>query len=255
MALFRQQHIDRVCLSVFILSLALNTLFSYATNQTIMTDDCHPSADLNQSQFIVGYGSLMQEKSKHEDDSNVGENHPIYITGLKRGWIKHGPPIGFSTTYLAVVRQPASKINAVYFKLNNSKDVNKYDRREESYCRVAVSPKQIKTIVNEALPEGQYWIYISSDDKKDHPSSQYPIVQSYVDIFLSGCFELEEKYHLHGFARDCIKMTSDWSEYWVNDRVHPRTAFDNDPDVPKIDPLIATELPHYFNQIKIEGST
>lgn len=253
MTFFQQHNIKRSLFSFFILSLAVNSLFSYATDQKLITNDCHPLINLNRSQFIVGYGSLMQEKSKREDDTNVGENHPIYITGFNRGWIKHGTPIGFSTTYLAVVSQPTSKINAVYFRLNDSKDVGKYDQREDSYCRVAVSPKQIKTTFHEALPQGQYWIYITNDGKKDHPSSQYPIVQSYVDIFLSGCFELEEKYHLRGFARDCIKMTSAWSDHWVNDRVHPRTAFDNDPYVQKIDPLIATELPHYFNQIKIEG--
>lgn len=252
MKIFQFHNIKRVLHSLFLLLLSTINSLPWASTPNKLIEDCHPKIDLNQSQFIVGYGSLMQEKSKREDASNVGENHPIYVTGFKRGWIKHGTPIGFSTTYLAVVKQPSSKMNAVYFKVNNANNIDQLDQREDTYCRALVSPKQIQTINLQPLPQGQYWIYITSDKEKERPSARYPIVQSYVDIFLSGCFELEKKYHLHHFSHDCIKTTSNWSVHWINDRIHPRTAFDNIPYVATIDPLIAIELPYYFSQIKIE---
>jgi len=48
--------------------------------------------------------------------------------------------------------------------------------------------------VNESNFEGelpnegsaQYWIYSVKDEYKKWPSKKYPIVQSYVDTFLSG---------------------------------------------------------------------
>lgn len=232
-----------------LLSLIIVNHLSYAKT----AEHCHPKINRHQSQFIVGYGSLMQEQSKREDAVHVDMSHPIYITGFQRGFIQHGTPIGFSTTYLAVVKQAASRMNAVYFKLNDVRHMDDYDRREDSYCRVSVSPQHIHTLTNDTLPEGQYWIYTIKNSEIDNPSRRYPIVQSYVDIFLSGCIALEEQYHLRGFALDCIKTTSNWSTHWVNDRVHPRTAFDNLPDVPKIDTLIVTALPYYFRRIKIEG--
>lgn len=51
MALYPQHQIKRAWLSFFILALALNTPFSYATNQAIMTGDCHPPVDLNRLQL------------------------------------------------------------------------------------------------------------------------------------------------------------------------------------------------------------
>ncbi|HET8670886.1 MAG TPA: hypothetical protein VFM05_09765, partial [Candidatus Saccharimonadales bacterium] len=50
----------------------------------------------------------------------------------------------------------------------------------------------------------------------------------YVDICLNGCLELEATYPLAkeaGFAATFLKTCSDWSKYWVNDRIYPRRAF------------------------------
>lgn len=214
--------------------------------------NCHPSINPGAPQFIIGYGSLMQEKSKSEDSSHVDFNYPVYVSGYRRGWIEPGTDIGFSTTYLGVRPDAKAEMNAVYFQLKISKDIYSYDKREDTYCRVKVSSKQIKTLGTQKLPYGEYWIYLPRNPRDYLPSRQKPIVQSYVDIFLSGCFELEEKFHLKNFAKNCIKTTYYWSESWVNDRVYPRTAFDNNHYVAKIDPLLAQELPWYFKRIKIE---
>lgn len=214
--------------------------------------NCRPKVDASQSQWVVGYGSLMQEHSKQETAQRLGENHPIYLTGYKRGWVIHGSPVGFSTTYLAVTKQPGQPVNAVYFQVFDAKDIKRFDERESGYCREAILAKHMKSAAHEALPAGQYWIYVSPNSGNEHPSKHYPIVQSYVDLFLSGCLELEEKYHLQGFSRDCILTTSFWSVHWVNDRVHPRRASDDEPYAAKIDMLIASMLPGYFKQIRIE---
>jgi hypothetical protein len=55
------------------LSLLILTTISYAKS----TESCHPAIDPAQPQFIVGYGSLMQEQSKREDALNVGDNYPF----------------------------------------------------------------------------------------------------------------------------------------------------------------------------------
>lgn len=38
-------------------------------------------------------------------------------------------------------------------------------------------------------PEGDIWFY--ANKKKQYASKEFPIVQSYVDICLNGCLELE----------------------------------------------------------------
>jgi hypothetical protein len=86
------------------------------------------------------------------------------------------------------------------------------------------------------------------------PSVRYPIAQSYVDIFLSGCLEQEERYNLKDFARQCITTTTDWSEHWANDRIYPRQPFFYQPRSSAIDKLINEQLPNYFRQIYIEST-
>lgn len=219
--------------------------------KSLEAQGCRPVPDMAMSQFIIGYGSLMQEQSKQEDSANVGKNLPIYITGFDRGWIEHSTEPRFGTTYLGVKSKPNHKMNAVYFKLNAADDIHNYDKRENTYCRVAVSKDKIQSLGGIDLPEGQYWIY-TTVSKGDKPSKQFPLVQSYVDIFLSGCLDLEKQYHLQGFAKDCVNTTSNWSPAWKNDRVNPRTAVDNVAYVADVDSLIANTLPEYYNQIKIE---
>ncbi len=252
MALFQHHTKKGSLLSQLALLLVISSPFAYATNKILTVDSCHPPVDVNQSQYIVGYGSLIQERSKREDASDIGDNQPIYITGFNRSWIMYGTRGKLNTTYLAVVKKNAAKMNAVYFKLNNPKEISNYDEREYKYCRAIVSPQQIKTISTTVLPTGQYWVYITKDDDKTLPSTQYPILQSYVDIFLSGCLEQEEKHHLQNFAHDCIKMTSGWSRHWVNDRAVQANPSKNAPYTKKVDALIAKELPVYFKEIKIE---
>ena len=49
------------------------------------------------------------------------------------------------------------------------------------------------------------------------PSAQHPILQTYVDVCMSGCLE-----HGREFARLFVETTDAWSEFWVNDREVPR---------------------------------
>jgi hypothetical protein len=224
----------------------------YADTSLSQISQCHPKIDNTLPQYIIGYGSLMQEASKHEDDATAGENFPIYLQGFERSWIEKGRPIGFSTTYLGIRKNPQAKINAVYFKASNGDAVYNYDRRESGYCRVLVSTKALQFLADKIPENGQFWIYVPTKASKCKVSVSYPIVQSYVDIFLSGCFELEKKYHLSNFAKDCVKTTTNWSKHWVNDRLYPRTAADNHPYIYDIDTLIKQELPTYFKAIRIE---
>jgi len=55
------------------------------------------------------------------------------------------------------------------------------------------------------------------------PDEDHPIVQSYVDIFLSGCLQLQEQVlpdieAEKDFPSRCIETTHGWSAHWKNDR-------------------------------------
>lgn len=101
-------------------------------------------------------------------------------------------------------------------------------------------------------PRGEAWIYVNTPEAFAVPSAQFPIVQSYVDIFLSGCLEQEERFKLPGFARECLATTGNWSAHWVNDRIYPRRPFGFQPRSRQIDLMLSEELPELFSRIRIE---
>ena len=212
--------IDRLCVRVAV-SLACTLLASGAAAE------CRPPADPAQAQYIVGYGSLMQAQSRGQTSPSAGPARPIQLQGYRRGWFSPGRGPGFGATYLGVIPDREASLNAVIYE---------------------VDAAELTALA------GQAWIYVVPPDRIGAASADRPIVQSYVDVFLSGCFEQEERFSLAGFARECVATTRAWSAHWINDRLYPRRAFVFQPRARQIDQLLAFELPQYFTRIRLEGA-
>jgi gamma-glutamyl AIG2-like cyclotransferase len=215
--------------------------------------ECKAPIDPSRPQYVVGYGSLMQDESRKRTSPQAGPAHPIEVQGYRRGWFERGSPVGFSTTYLGIVQDRESRMNAVMYQIQPA-ELADTDARERSYCREAVALRDVKLLDPSFSPASgaQVWIYVTRGASVALPSAQYPIVQSYVDIFLSGCLEQEQRFGVAGFARQCIATTTGWSEHWVNDRIYPRRPFAYQPRAREIDTLLSNELPRYFSHIRLE---
>lgn len=216
-------------------------------------DICHPRPCPQCVHYIIAYGSLMENQSKAATDSSSGENIPVTVDHYQRGWFAKGVNIGLSTTYLAVIKKQTGSFNAAVFRLANVNSIKNYDKREKYYCRTALPREFIHPLNDQPLPKGKFWIYELKPEFYAHASKQYPLVESYIDIFLVGCLEIQEKFHLKHFAAQCIDTTTAWSTHWVNDRIYPRRPFVFQPYATKIDQLLAEKIPHYFQHIKLEG--
>lgn len=214
--------------------------------------ECNPGPDPTLPQYIVGYGSLMAEQSKRRTAPNAGTSLPVRVRGFRRGWIVRGSGTGFSTTFLGVRDDPEGEIVAVIYRLFDEAAVARTDARERSYCRQRVPPERMLMLDGSRVPDGEAWIYVNGPDRVAPPSRRFPLVQSYIDIFLGGCLELEDRFELEGFARQCVRTTHGWSRYWVNDRLYPRRPFIHQPKAGRIDRLLKNELPRLFPKIKIE---
>jgi hypothetical protein len=228
---------------------------SNLNSSTSEQNNCYPPPDSKQPQYIIGYGSLMKDSSRQRTTPRAGTAYPVMVRGYRRGWFAKGGRIGFDATYLGVVPQPNSNLNAVIYSITDPTELLATDKREYFYCRRLVNPSEFTVLRDGLLVEpGQAWIYTLKQESMAIPSVRYPIAQSYVDIFLSGCLEQEERYNLKDFARQCLTTTTDWSEHWVNDRIYPRQPFFYEPKASAIDQLINKQLPNYFRQIHIEST-
>lgn len=217
-----------------------------------IADDCHPLPTPGTPQYLVGYGSLMQEASRLRTAPSAKEAWPVRVSGFRRAWIAQGAPIGFSTTFLGIAIDPRAATNAVIFPLASDAELADMDARESGYCRVAIDEKQIAMLGGTPPPAGETWIYVNRPQRIAAPSPRHPIVQSYVDIFINGCMQIERQYRLAGFAEECIDNTQGWSRHWVNDRIYPRRPFIHQPNAGAIDALLQRKLPEQFKAIRIE---
>ncbi|MDQ3267265.1 MAG: gamma-glutamylcyclotransferase [Pseudomonadota bacterium] len=214
--------------------------------------NCNAAPDPAKTQYIIGYGSLMQDESRQRTTPNANISYPVKVNGYQRGWFTKGSGVGFSTTFLGVVQRKESVLNAAIYTIDVT-EISTMDKREFSYCRLAVEPENYSLLKQDiSLSPGQAWIYANKPDTIATANRRYPIVQSYVDIFLSGCLELQQRFELKDFAKQCLVTTSNWSTQWMNDRIYPRRPFIYQPKAGKIDQLLNEHLPQYFQHIRIE---
>jgi hypothetical protein len=105
-----------------------------------------------------------------------------------------------------------------------------------------------------APPNATIWCFANA--RRRFPSNEHPIVQSYVDICLDGCLEIEAMYPLAkraNFAERFIRTTSHWGPPWINDRIYPWRPFVHVPRAFVIDALIKKTLgKEVFAQIKLK---
>lgn len=232
------------------LGLVLYGLF-VQTTPVHSAPDCRTPPDPDRPQYIIGYGSLMETASKRRTAPLAGENLPVRVGGFQRGWYVRGG-VSAPTTFLGVIPQASARMNAVIYRLPLTSELTALDRREDSYCRYPVSPSQIEMLDRSVRPDGQVWIYGITPAQKQLPDPQFPIVQSYVDIVIGGCLEIQETFNLTNFAEECVTTTKDWSTHWVNDRLYPRRPFIYQPRARSIDQVLQKLLPTILPQRQIE---
>ncbi len=214
------------------------------------------------SNFIFGYGSLVESNSRTRTSPNSKLAYPVEVKGLQRGWWARVPVSGLSTTFLGCALSDSDSVNGVIFTVNES-DLIKLDDREKGYKRILLNNTNINDYCNILNKEDKVWVYINCDFEqtdfleRNTPDRNFPIVQSYIDICINGFLELLEKYPFlknEKYVEKFINETKFWNEYWVNDRIFPRRPFIHCPNAYKIDSLLKDNLKDtsLFNKIYFE---
>ena len=139
-------------------------------------------------------------------------------------------------TGVGITRRDNFQCNGVLVEVDEE-ILKEYDEREltHAYTKEQIPHDDIKTLNGKSI-EGKIFGYFI--DQHLPPSPEYPILQSYVDVILQGCLEIDFE-----FARQFIHDTKHW-QYLVNDRkapLYPRACTDCNFD--EIDQLLKDELP------------
>merc|ERR550532_2599053 len=160
---------------------------------------------------------------------------PVLVKGARRGWYSAGnlavgkgrpdewevQALDVAPTYLGAVADDDSYMYAVVYPVTE-KQLKATDEREASatYTPGWISHKDATTLnPDDSLPECSKIRWYPQDPKQvTVPTSQKPICQSYVDLFLSGVMDLGEKNNLPDYTGNVLNTTFGWSKNWVNDR-------------------------------------
>lgn len=180
-----------------ILNTKFNAIFLLTFNVSAQ-NPCHPLPNFWKNQFIIGYGSLMNEASKQETSVTVGQNEAIFLKNYQREWnvALH------DRTYLGVKAHPKHQFSAVFFKLPLNQ-IELFDKREQNYCRVAVSTKDIISIpATKKLPQGQFWLYLP---QKPTQGDRSTIPDYYLRLYLHGCKKIAKELKLSIYYQSCLR--------------------------------------------------
>jgi len=204
--------------------------------------------------YIFGYGSLIEQASRMRTTPAAMYVLPARAPGFARGWWARTGAVGFTTTFVGAIPEKSSSINGVVYAVSKE-ELEATNEREQGYTPTDIT-STVQILSGSYKPKDKVWIYINKFKKgereKSLPTAQFPIVQSYVDICLTGCLQIEQGFPGVGdFAREFIESTQEWSIYWENDRVHPRRAPFTVPAAQKIDTLLQKHLPKLFADIQL----
>ena len=67
-------------------------------------------------QFIFGYGSLLESRSRVMTSPSALYASPVNVVGIQRGWFGRVVSASLSPTYLGAVSDPNFNCNGVIFK-------------------------------------------------------------------------------------------------------------------------------------------
>lgn len=221
------------------------------------------------TQLIFGYGSLLEEQSRISTARSAKNAIPVTVKGLTRGWWARTGAIGPSTTFLGCLDAnnkllkscgAPGYINGVLFEIEEG-ELSLLDHRETNYTRIELDPRMVQPYNGLRFSPGPVWVYINNFDDEAaflgaSPDADCPIVQSYIDLCLLGCLELETlvKDEVGRFCTDFIRTTFGWNKHWANDRIFPRRPQVYCKNALLFDQLLSDNLsdPTLFNMRYIE---
>ena len=176
---------------------------------TARSQDVIAAATSTRPRYIFGYGSLIERESRIAAWPSAQFASPVIVKGVARGWFDQTDVPSWSPTYLGGIAEANAETNGVIFRVTAA-EFDSYTQRETGYRPTQIDPSQITMLDGSSTaPDGDIWYFANA--RKDFPSDVHPIVQSYVDVCLDGCLEIEATYpraKQANFAERFVRTTS-----------------------------------------------
>ncbi len=124
---------QRECFNLNVIMKKIFSLILLSSAVSAYADDCHPQIDENQQNYIVGYGSLINDKSRQRTNPDATNVYPIDVKNFERVWGLRASG-SYRGTFLLAVPKESAHLNAVYYP-TDYRGMQDADKREVGYCR------------------------------------------------------------------------------------------------------------------------
>ena len=173
---------------------------------------------LNDGHILFAYGSLINRESRGRS-FRAPDGRPARLRGVRQSWSLPVP--GEAVTGLGLAVAEDGHCNGVLLEISDT-ELQKADQREipAGYQRHAadwshVAQGQDDRRIESSWRQRPLWVYRSV--KSHEATTERPIIQSYLDVVLTGCLEIGVE-----FAREFVTTTDGWDAPWIDDRGSPR---------------------------------
>lgn len=232
-------------------------------NQTNSKNADSSKTNAPNKDYIFGYGSLIEDASRERTTASARYAFPVVVKGIVRGWWARGGSSGLTTTYLGALEDDNATCNGVIYAVTEEELAETDARETAGYKRCLIQPQNITMLDGRNTPpEGNIWVYVNqfsrAEIRDNIPTAQFPMVQSYLDICVNGCLEVEARYPTAaGFTKEFLTKTAEWNRFWVNDRSQPRRAFAAQPAAEGIDEALLSvpETAELYYEVEIEPAS
>lgn len=201
--------------------------------------------------FVDNNVQLTPEARECIDEGKKMDLILVKAKGVKRGWYSPGKlnyesldvnnssfpstrsrmdrqALDVSPTYLGAVEDADACTYAVIYPVS-AEELAALDKREAGafYSPSWLDMKGMEVVSQNVVlpPNAKVRWYPMDKSVAKQPTAVHPIVQSYVDIFVSGALQLQHQNSIDSFAVNVVASTAEWSEHWVNDRAFPYRTF------------------------------
>ena len=199
-------------------------------------------------EYVFTYGSLMEYASRTRSVPSALYVYPVEVKGMKRGWFEQNHESkSIEPTYLGAISVKDEKeiCNGVIFAVDKD-ELKKLIDREKNYDLEDIDLDRIEFLDHRGgFTHKDVKIYFFKSRNPNPATPQFPIVQSYVDICVSGCLQVEKNFAIpkeKSFVKKFFKTTVGWDGTWFNDRIYPWRPFIYVPNATAIDEAIKEGL-------------
>ena len=195
------------------------------------------------TQFIFGYGSLINMASRNATVGKMIPAIPVRVSaafGYIRAWDDRSI-VRIYRAWASQARRKRKSVDDQWRPLPGRGRRHGQIRRPRAGLQAGRSAarRDRARILAAIACDRQIWVYIpvKADGEPGVglpvASAEFPLLESYIDVVVEGALEYGDD-----FARELIETTSEWSNYWLNDRELARRPWVYNPASSQVDALL-----------------